>query len=538
MLLIIAFGILLCTPVIMLILHWTALRFNLHWPLAILGALSAWVLVLVARPSTIQTIPLMDWQKSLSLPSPALLLDPVSWPFAFVVTTITLAVLLTAVARQRETENWSTWGGSLAVGAFGLAAVLAANPLTIIIGWAALDFSELAILLSQENQSLIRQRILVTFASRQTGVLVLLGAVIYAQSIGTQLTFTSIPALFSPYILIAAGLRLGIFPLQPLILSDSSLQRGLGTSLRLGSAASSLVLITRSALYGTTPALAPYILVLCSLIAFLSSISWLTAENEIPGRSYWILGCASLAVAAAIRGQPTACLSWGVASLLAGSSLMLYAVRHRFLMILPLISLVFLTGLPFTPTWSSLDLYSPLPNSGVVILDWIVNSILFLSLLLLLVGYLRHATRSTHIIAGPERWIWIIYPLGLLLIPVVMVVTEIIQMPALQSLPFWKWGLGFLSTLLTILFWTIIFRREQQALDQEAGSSSMIRGSAIWGELLSLQWSRRVVLSIFRFLEFVLQTISRILEGQAGILWTFVFLAFLFFLILPSSLGK
>jgi hypothetical protein len=536
--LIFAFGILLLTPAAMMILHWAIPRFKLQWLIAVAGTLVTWLLVILTRSPNAQSILLMDWQQALNLPSPEILLDTISWPFAVVVTTITLSVLLTSVTRQREVENWSTWGGSLAIGAFGLVAVLAGNPITILLGWTALDLIELAILVSQENLSVIRQRIIINFASRQMGVVVLLIAVIACQSAGLPFTFGAIPNQYNLLILLAAGLRLGIFPLQPLILSDSTLQRGLGTSLRLASSASSLVLLSRSAVPGIPPSLAPYLLIITALVAILSSISWLTSDNEILGRSFWILGCASLALISAIRGQPAASLSWGVACLLTGSSLMLYGIRHRFLLILPLVSLILFAGLPFTPTWSGLDLYLSGSNLKFPVLDWIINVFIFLSHMILLAGYLRHTTRPVSGQAGPERWIWIIYPLGLALIPIMMVYTSIFYLPALNLIPFWKWGAGAVSILLTILLWNAIFRRERPEVQPDAGSGSKIYGATMWGELLSLRWLRQIALSIIHSIEFVLRLISRVLEGQAGILWTFVFLIIIFFFILPIGVGK
>jgi hypothetical protein len=69
-----------------------------------------------------------------------------------------------------------------------------------------------------------------------------------------------------------------------------------------------------------------------------------------------------------------------------------------------------LTTLPLTPTWEGGLLFTA-PSS-----IWMV--MFLVGLVLLLMGYLRHTLRPGPGLEGVERWVWLIYPLGLALLPV------------------------------------------------------------------------------------------------------------------------
>ena len=78
---------------------------------------------------------------------------------------------------------------------------------------------------------------------------------------------------------------------------------------------SSLVLLVRVAGGVTADGAFLYggLLVLTAFAGLYAGYYWLMAKNEIEGRSFWVLGMASLAIASALRGQPVAAQAWGLA---------------------------------------------------------------------------------------------------------------------------------------------------------------------------------------------------------------------------------
>src|SRR5258706_4150316 len=88
------------------------------------------------------------------------------------------------------------------------------------------------------------QKVVIAFSTRAIGIGVLLWANIVSISSGNTFDFNSITPSAGLYLVVAAGLRLGVLPLHLPYSAESSLRRGFGTSLRLISAASSLVLLS------------------------------------------------------------------------------------------------------------------------------------------------------------------------------------------------------------------------------------------------------------------------------------------------------
>ena len=432
--------------------------FAYYWLVALAGTLAAWVLVLLSRPRLTYTISLVNWRPVTYFPdSPKILVDPVSWSFALALATLVLAVVLTVPMRQqgvndgtvspplagvRIDHRWSAWASSLALAGFGLLAVLAGNPLTLMLAWAAIDILEIFILLGQVPESKVHVQAMVAISARVAGLGLLLWAGVSAGSAGDHLSLTTVPPRLSLFLLLAAGLRLGVLPLHLPFLHEPPLRRGLGTSLRLVPAAASLVLLARTANAGVSASWAPYLLVLVGLSALYGAVLWFFAPDELNGRPFWILGMTAFAVASAVCGLPEASLAWGLACIFSGGLLFLFSVRNGNLLPLPLFGLLGFLGLPFTPAWGGMQLYAS--RSFIYILPVFV-----LAHVLLVSGYIRHAIRAgslrtparggltvrtpethgltvrtpeTHGLTVPERpqrWVWVLYPLGLALFPIV-----------------------------------------------------------------------------------------------------------------------
>jgi hypothetical protein len=100
-------------------------------------------------------------------------------------------VILTDVARARA--DWSAWAASLVLAALGLLAVLAANPLTLLLAWAAIDLVEFFILLNHTGLSRENERVVIAFSVRVAGLLLLLWGVVVARASQADLTFDQIP---------------------------------------------------------------------------------------------------------------------------------------------------------------------------------------------------------------------------------------------------------------------------------------------------------------------------------------------------------
>jgi hypothetical protein len=498
-------------------------RFAYSWLLAALGALLTLPLVFVFRPLQPRLLPLANWESlDMMQASPAFLVDGISWSFSLALAALVLAVILTDVARAAESD-WSAWAGCLILGAIGLAAVMAGNLVTMLLLWVAVDAIELLVLLWHSPTSSAREQIIAAFTARTGGVYLLWFAGLTAVQAGTELDFEAIPPQVVIYLILAAGLRLGILPLHLPLLHERTLRRGLGTMLRLVPAATSLVLLVRTASAGVPMQQSLILLALAALAAYVASLLWISATDELEGRPFWIMGMASLALAAAVRGQPAASLAWGMALLLSGGMIFLTTARHPRLLPGFLLGLIGFTAFPFTAGWNGARLYAD-PFSVITLLFLIPQA-------LLLAGYARHTLRSGDSLAGVERWILVIYPVGLFLLPLIHNLAAWLGASAgTGEMTFW--GLssvlpGAATIALAALWWARMRRLATRPERIPSGLRS----------LLSFNWFYGFVWNMFRTLGRLADLFTTVLEGDGGVLWALLLLTLLLALLVQGAGG-
>lgn len=528
-------------------------------------------MVLLARSSIPQVITLISWETIyITSVSPSLLIDEVSWYFALAIMSLTLALMITSIAQlgqsrkqakpaytknievieiqgssEEVTEssipvvheeisistNWRSWAGILILTSLGLVAVTAGNMLTLLLAWAALDVIELVILLGQYPDSHSRERVILAFSARMAGIATVLLAGVIAWSQGLSLSFDVISQSTSIYLLLAAGLRLGVLPIHLPLLHEVTLRRGLGTALRLIPAASSYILLVRVANIGVLGAATGVLLVLTALGGVSAARNWLMARDELNGRPFWLIGTASLVVASAILNRPEACIAWSIASILSGGLVFSMSIRHKNLVAIILLGFLNFSAIPFTPTWLGTGIYQYSNPITSILSPFLFYSISFMFLLIeaiLLAGLIRHSMReifpaleqgSEHV----ERWVWFLYPLGLLFIIVSHMYIGFWLLPALSELPLSGWIMGVVATIIAGLFWYLSWRFPQafSVRDQSNKASS-------FHKYISLDWFYQLVWSFYRLLVRFFALISTILEGEAGILWALVLFALIF----------
>jgi hypothetical protein len=176
--------------------------------------------------------------------------------------------------------------------------------------------------------------------------------------------------------------------------------------------------------------------------------------------------------------------------------------------------------LPVTPTWPAIRLYTS---------SFKAISISFLfAQSLLLVGYLRQALRPVPNPGGLERWVWLIYPLGLALLPLVLFLVAYWNGSAPQGTQALKqaWPTVVLLTLSGLFF--AAWRR---GLRLPTGLVSSLQ------RFFSFDWFYRLVWGVYQQLSQVVAFLNLIQEGEGGILWTLLLLALLLSLLIERGLG-
>lgn len=511
--------VLLLTPLVMLVIRLVKPGFNYFWLVAAAGALAAWPTTIILGFQLPKTMPLMEWKPETLFPaSPSLSVDQHSWAYMFALATLALAVILTAAARL-QAYHWRTWAYTLLIAGLGMLGVLSGNLLTLLLAWAAIDLVELAILLVQVISSSDRERVVVSFSIRVAGIMLLLWAGVVGAP-GNPFVFTDIPPEASVYLLLAAGLRLGVLPLHLPRVKGPPLRRGFGSMLRLAPAASSLVLLSRAAAIGVPQEYQVYLLALAGLAVLYGSLGWLTAADELMGRPFWVLGMAALAVASAVKGQPQASQAWGLACILSGGLLFLSSARYRGLLVIFLLGGLGMTALPYTPAWDGAYLYTA-PMDLFLLIYLVGHAIL-------LAGFLRHSLGESTDLSLSERWVRSVYPFGLGLLPLGhLFIAWRTPLPESSTGIYSEWWAGVAAIAITAL---IVYVGQNEIHMPR-------RIAPLWDRMFSLGWISSLTWGVYRSIGRFISILTNIAEGEGGLLWAMVLSVILLSILVQSDLG-
>jgi hypothetical protein len=472
------------------------------WLMATGGGFLAWLSVFVWLAQMPVELAFPAWQpQSLFKTTIFFRVDAANWALAASIITLTLSILLTAVSRPIFTNSLS-WAGTLILSGLGILAVTANNPLTLLLILALFDLTELISQLSSVQGEKNNERVVISFSTRVFGLVIILWSYIESFSTGNVFTFQSIPSNAGVYLVIAAGLRLGVLPLHLPYSTESSIRRGFGTALRLVGAASTLSILGRVEIVSTS--LTPFLMIFVAAASLYGGWMWLRAPDELNGRPYWMIGIASLTVLAALSGNPVGAAAWACALVLVGGSLFLSSVQVGWLNRALLVGAWSLSSLPFSITASAwqgtLNFITPF---GVV------------AQVLIVAGFVRHALRANASDSLDEQpgWAKIVYPAGILLLIVMQILFGFVGWDgALQT---GNILIAVIASILTLgLVWgTRRFRifnpvRAHWVTSAGAGVNGLYQG--LW--------------SIYRGLAQLGLAVTNALEGEGGIMWTLLFL--------------
>jgi len=503
------------------------------WLLSALFAAAAVGVTLFLRLRLPLTLTVDQWRAFPGLSSPLVLqLDYSSWPYAFALAMLALAFILTDSARLETEARPINWAAGLSFTALGMLAVMSANPYTLVVTWTAVDLVESLMVFSTTAGRRMGQQTVSLFGVRVAGTLLVIVAILFARSQAMPFDLTPIPSSLAIFMLLAAGMRLGVLPLNPAYTREVYAWRGLGNVMRMMGPASSLVVLGRMPEQVVPPEWKTLLLALAALAALYGSGMWMGSDSELNGRPFWFTALAALAVASVINGSPQASVAWGMALIFSGSVLFFYSARRRQILFIPLLGMLGVAGLPYNPAasgWlglasSQFSLFSLSALATVLFLIW---------------GYLRHAIRARDELYRMERWVHTVYPAGLLALVLGQWFTGIWGWPGSLTTGVW-WtaiALALVSAFGAILAFTLRRFFTGQASPGLWVSVLIQRVGAVFGTIFRLGWLYGFVAWLYRVTQSVVQVITAMFEGDGGILWSLVILALLASLIRAGAGG-
>lgn len=528
MIILLPVGLLLLGALTILILDRIRPKFGTSWMIAVSTSITAWFIVFFFRLRLPTSLEFFSWEpSSLNLFGHfSLIMDYDSWPYLLSMITICLAVILSDAARTRYETTPQTWIVSLVITSFGLLAVLAGTSLSLMMTWIIVDVFELIYLLRLKDESQSLPRIIQSFIVRIASILVLVLGTLQGWRAAGSFNLTQIPQNASFLFLLAAGLRLGVLPLNLPFLQEPSLRRGAGNIIRLAPVAASLTLLVRlpaDILPTLFLAWKPLIMGFLSAAALYAAVRWLFSSNEIEGRPFWIIAWASLAIASVINGAPKASLAWGTALLLPGSLLFLYFPRVQRMNFLLYFGLIGIIGLPFTPAASG---WAGFVSNGVTV--WTFLFILTHAIMVL--GYLERVMQTGGEVGALESWARLVFPLSFIIIIQAVITLGLVGWPGSLTPGVWWLGLVSIIILTAALF---LIRRlgltppYLKITSSSKSGNAMNRILPVFEKFFRFGWLYQLLWLLFRFVERILKGFSMILESQGGVLWTILLLVLL-----------
>ncbi len=484
---------------------------NFTWVIVVVGAFVAWVLTLLWQLRLPETIILVVWQpEQLFLQSVALHVDGVSWVYGLSLVTLCLAVVLTMPVRMTRVGALPAVGNMLLT-ALGLFAVLADNPLTLLLAWSAIDLTEVVVLLRAVQHPEQSERVVVGFSARLAGSLLALWTIAFYAPGALSWTDGALSDSATFLFLLSAALRFGVFPFNLPFESESVLRRGFGSILRVVGAASSLVLLARLPATQFSANLDFWMLLTVGMMALYAAWRWANGSTLLGSRPFWIIALASLALAADLRGSPAGSLAWGSALVLLGGMIFIFSHETRWLKGLVAASVFGLSGLPFAMTATGWE-------SRLVGWDW--SLVLFVpAQVLLMVGFVRFtlAPRDALSEAQPQG-AQSVYPVAFVILFLVVILLGLWGWEGAGQVGHWQ--VGLVGTLLAVVLTFVLMRLQTLVparLSDVEPARVTVRGIGSW--LGALLWGG------YRLLRQGSFVLLRVLEGDGGVLWAFVLLA-------------
>lgn len=510
------------TGLALLVMRQAKLGIGYIWLSALAGSFAAWLVLLVINWDTIPAFSSQFWNLPGSMGYPiGFSFDRFSWPFAFALSSLLFAVLLTSTVRFHFQSDPFTWAFSILIGASGILAAAANTPLAFVLTWTLVDILEIAMLGLVGGAKALKQRNIISSLARIGGIFLVLWAMISSRSEGLVLNIGLAAPPQSVLLLLAAALRLGVVPLHLAYTSEPLTRRGLGTMLRLVPPAASLVMLSRLPAAVVPPNAAVTVLLFCILAAGYGALMWMVTREDLEGRPYWLLAVAGLAIASGVRGQPEAIPVLGTAMVLVGGLVFLFSEYRKPFLIILLAGFAGLTALPYTPTAGSL--------TGLTVFPFNLLDVFFILVYaVLLAGTFFHMYRKREQ-QTVERWMLAVYSAGLVLLVASHWLTGFL---VLKVTP--RPGIWWVSLVSTFLAGLIILAYRWW---QKSGLPIFLRNDPrlaigrkaiqVVADVLRLDWLYTLFGWVLRLLQSCVLFLTRLLEGEGGVLWTLVLIVLL-----------
>ncbi|MCU0487438.1 MAG: hypothetical protein MUE67_00640 [Anaerolineales bacterium] len=450
-------------------------------------------------------------------------MNQTSWPFSLSLAACLVGMVFASITQptpeDHSSTRWPIWPVALILCALGLWSILAGNINTLLLGWAALDLVWLTMMLVTGKSGFAA---LFPLAIRMAGLFLVVGAS-FTRPPGVTINLPPINLQTNTLLFGGALLRLG--SITPVVFTNrtASQRKFIYYFSDLVIAATALAIIGQCARVGLLPGFTKLAGTVGLVFAMLNSFLWLIFARQLDAHRYWLLGCSGLAVVACANQFEEASQAIGVAGTLLGSLIVFSHRQQRLLRPIFVIGGLGILSLPFTPAWQADWLYPELSLAFSTSLAWII---ILAAHIFLVTGFLLIALYPWPPLTGVPPWLVLVYSTGLVILPLSHWLILIFGSPGisndLQAFPSLESGwAGIAVSILSIGLTWIILRTPTQF---DRVGNNLVR-------IPVLALAARLVEPGYQLTGRLIGFFEAIMEGEAGTLWTLLFIILLFALL-------
>ncbi len=486
------------------------------------AVLLVWVLYIISRIKLPEGLKIFNWSP-LGIGSDPLLfsLSKQTWIFAFLLVSLLVGVIFTDTVRLGRGDYLTTWTGSMVLTAVGLLSVYSQTLLAVIITWTIIDIVEFVILVRVIQHPRVHQAAVLEFITRILGTSMIIAALVFSDFHGV--ISENIQFSKEVYILILLGstLRLGVLPLHVPLTANLPLRRSLGTILRFVAPLTvfSFLVQIQPQLHLQITKFDRFLFPIALITALYGAVKWATAQNELTGRSFWMLAFSGLVLMAVLEGKTESIIAYSLIMIICGGFVFFHSYSIKWSVVMGVICSISLLGIPYTP---AAPLWLVLRQS-----NGFVNILLVITLSLLFVGFAKFVVRKRESNSQVELWMVLFYTIGLFLLILVPWLTLIWRFSEIKEAQVWA------VPVMCLVFIWLSFVATRFKIGQKLLSLPAItkikpiyeRVGKLMGRFFEFEWFVGFLRGFLGFLSYPLHFFSRILEGDGGLLWSLLFLA-------------
>lgn len=504
------------------IFRWRGMRMAYLWLVPVIIALVCWLIfVILPIPSNGNVIRIPGLFSLFKGGGLSFNLAETSWGFIFLVITLVLVYFLTLLVRLEDEKRTALWIGWLSLSTAAILAFTAGNLTTLVVTWSFFDILDFIFTFLFFRTGNLRESLGNFLFSRVPSLGLLIISGIFLSSPGDQ--WLPAPLLPAAYFLLflAALFRMNILhfrtensDFEKNIFSFDLLKRMLLVLLGF-----SLLSLLPIQFLSDQSQIA--LMSLLSLLAVL--LIFISLKRKISTRDLWLNVIICLGFMTTISGSTIALVGWAGVVMLGMGIPFFYSHRSKRYRMFGLLGILSLAGLPYSISGFAL---AGLTTSLSMI--WLIPGLFIYSFLLY--DHIRYIYTLEEEKETSETPYLALNLFGLFLFSL-SPFTILIKNPILASNVLRFWWIGIVLTIFCLIYywmekkvrWKVTFIKRLDSLILNFNNIAII------------QWLRDIWLWISWFVSGLVQFLTRLLEGEGGVLWAVVILVLLVSLI---SVGR